>query len=89
MAAKAKNEATEALKQLTYLASALKAPRITEAASRLAEISANGKRLTSTQPLCPNPKGLHRCINRLGLGAAPLESNVTAAVSWRVILART
>ena len=35
--AKAKTDATEALKQLTYLASALKAPRITEAASRLAD----------------------------------------------------
>ena len=35
MAAKAKSEATEALTQLTYLASALKAPRITEAAARL------------------------------------------------------
>ena len=31
-----KTEATEALKQLTYLAAALKAPRITEAAGRLA-----------------------------------------------------
>src|SRR3954451_7194909 len=37
MAAKTKSGATEALKQLTYLASALKAPRITEAASRLAD----------------------------------------------------
>ena len=37
MAAKVKNEAAEALKQLTYLASALKAPRITEAAARLAD----------------------------------------------------
>ncbi len=36
MAAK-KNEAGEALKQVTYLASALKAPRITEAAARLAD----------------------------------------------------
>ena len=36
MAAKA-NGTSEALKQLTYLASALKAPRITEAASRLAD----------------------------------------------------
>src|SRR3954453_7211137 len=33
---KGKTEATEALKQLTYLAAALKAPRITEAAGRLA-----------------------------------------------------
>ena len=32
-----KNEAGEALKQLTYLASALKAPRITESAGRLAD----------------------------------------------------
>ena len=32
-----KNESSEALKQLTYLASALKAPRITEAAARLAD----------------------------------------------------
>lgn len=31
------NAATEALKQITYLASALKAPRITEAAGRLAD----------------------------------------------------
>jgi DNA replication protein DnaC len=37
MATKAKNDATEALKQLTYLAAALKAPRITEAAARLAD----------------------------------------------------
>ncbi len=37
MPAKTKNEATEALKQVTYLASALKAPRITEAAARLAD----------------------------------------------------
>lgn len=37
MAAKAKSEASDALKQLTYLASALKAPRITEAAGRLAD----------------------------------------------------
>ena len=37
MAAKAKSDTTEALKQLTYLASALKAPRITEAAGRLAD----------------------------------------------------
>ena len=37
MAAKAKSDATEALKQLTYLAGALKAPRITEAAGRLAD----------------------------------------------------
>ncbi|GAA1131487.1 hypothetical protein GCM10009630_31710 [Kribbella jejuensis] len=29
--------ATEALKQITYLAAALKAPRITEAAARLAD----------------------------------------------------
>src|SRR3954451_19386902 len=36
MAAKT-SEATEALKQLTYLAAALKAPRITEAAARLAD----------------------------------------------------
>ena len=36
MAAKA-NGTSEALKQLTYLASALKAPRITEAAARLAD----------------------------------------------------
>src|SRR3954449_2950630 len=34
---KAKTDATEALKQLTYLAAALKAPRITEAAARLAD----------------------------------------------------
>ena len=34
---KTKNDSTEALKQLTYLASALKAPRITEAAARLAD----------------------------------------------------
>ena len=31
------NDGTEALKQLTYLAAALKAPRITEAAARLAD----------------------------------------------------
>ncbi len=37
MAAKTKTEATEALTQLTYLAAALKAPRITEAAARLAD----------------------------------------------------
>ena len=37
MAPKAKTDATEALKQLTYLASALKAPRITEPAARLAD----------------------------------------------------
>src|SRR5919112_3126110 len=35
--ANSKSEATEALKQLTYLASALKAPRITESAARLAD----------------------------------------------------
>src|SRR6476646_8727050 len=34
---KPKNDASEALKQLTYLASALKAPRITEAAARLGD----------------------------------------------------
>jgi DNA replication protein DnaC len=34
---KAKTDASEALKQLTYLAGALKAPRITEAAARLAD----------------------------------------------------
>jgi len=34
---KAKADATEALKQVTYLASAMKAPRITEAAGRLAD----------------------------------------------------
>jgi DNA replication protein DnaC len=34
---KTKSDATEALKQVTYLASALKAPRITEAAARLAD----------------------------------------------------
>ena len=37
MAGKTKTDATEALKQVTYLASALKAPRITEAAARLAD----------------------------------------------------
>ena len=38
MAAKTKGgEATEALKQLTYLAASLKAPRIIEAAARLAD----------------------------------------------------
>src|SRR3954451_14724850 len=37
MAAKTKDGAAEALKQLTYLGSALKAPRITEAAGRLAD----------------------------------------------------
>ncbi len=37
MAGRAKTDTTEALKQLTYLASALKAPRITEAAARLAD----------------------------------------------------
>lgn len=37
MATTKKKEVTEALKQLTYLASALKAPRITEAAARLAD----------------------------------------------------
>ncbi len=37
MAAKTKSDAGEALKQLTYLAAALKAPRITEAAARLAD----------------------------------------------------
>src|SRR5829696_8966597 len=37
MPAKAKSDATEALKQRTYLASALKAPRITESAARLAD----------------------------------------------------
>ena len=40
MAGKAKSDAThrsEALKQVTYWASALKAPRITEAATRLAD----------------------------------------------------
>jgi hypothetical protein len=37
MAAKTKTDASEALKQLTYLASALKAPRITESAARLAD----------------------------------------------------
>jgi len=35
--AKSTSGATEAVKQLTYLASALKAPRITEAATRLAD----------------------------------------------------
>ena len=34
---KSKTDASEALKQLTYLATALKAPRITEAAGRLAD----------------------------------------------------
>src|SRR5919108_15727 len=34
---KTKSDATEALKQLTYLATALKAPRITESAARLAD----------------------------------------------------
>ena len=37
MAGKTKSDATETLKQLTYLASALKAPRITESAARLAD----------------------------------------------------
>ena len=37
MATKAKSDNSEALKQLTYLASALKAPRITESAARLAD----------------------------------------------------
>jgi len=37
MAGKTKTDATGALKQVTYLASALKAPRITEAAARLAD----------------------------------------------------
>ena len=37
MAAKMTNEAAQTRKQLTYLASALKAPRITEAAARLAD----------------------------------------------------
>src|SRR4051794_27496736 len=37
MPVKTKSDATEALKQLTYLAAALKAPRITEAAARLAD----------------------------------------------------
>src|SRR3954449_4683834 len=37
MPAKVTSNATEALKQLTYLAAALKAPRITEAAARLAD----------------------------------------------------
>ena len=37
MPSKTKNEQAEAIKSLTYLASALKAPRITEAASRLAD----------------------------------------------------
>ena len=37
MATKTNSDATETLKQLTYLASALKAPRITEAAGRLAD----------------------------------------------------
>ena len=37
MGAKAKSEAIGALKQLTYLASALKTPRITEAAGRVAD----------------------------------------------------
>ena len=34
---RAKSDATDALKQLTYLAAALKAPRIAEAAGRLAD----------------------------------------------------
>jgi DNA replication protein DnaC len=37
MAAKSTAQPTEAVKQITYLASALKAPRITEAAGRLAD----------------------------------------------------
>jgi DNA replication protein DnaC len=37
MAAKPNSDAIEALKQLTYLAAALKAPRITESAARLAD----------------------------------------------------
>src|SRR3954451_2860812 len=37
MAANSNSDATEALKQLTYLAAALKTPRITEAAGRLAD----------------------------------------------------
>jgi DNA replication protein DnaC len=37
MTGKAKSEVAEALKQLTYLAAALKAPRITDAAGRLAD----------------------------------------------------
>ena len=37
MAGKSRSDATEALKQLTYLAAALKTPRITEAAARLAD----------------------------------------------------
>ena len=37
MATKKSTDGTEALKQLTYLAGALKAPRITEAAARLAD----------------------------------------------------
>lgn len=37
MAAQTKSNPTEALKQLTHLADALKAPRIAEAAARLAD----------------------------------------------------
>ena len=46
MATKNKPAGPEALKQITYLPSALKAPRITEAAARLADHARERRALT-------------------------------------------
>ncbi len=77
MAATKNTASTEAVKQITYLASALKAPRITEAAARLADqardagwthedyLAAVLEREVSTR----NASGAHLRIRAAGFGA--------------------
>lgn len=77
MAATKNAASTEAVKQITYLASALKAPRITEAAARLADqardagwthedyLAAVLEREVSTR----NASGAHLRIRAAGFGA--------------------
>jgi hypothetical protein len=67
---RAKREATDALKQLTYLAGAFKAPRITEAAGRPAD-----------RPRLPPTLTLGSRARPHDLAQAALESPVQATTT--------
>ena len=88
MAGKAKTDATEALKQVTYLASALKAPRITEAAARLADHARDAgwtheeylAAILDREVAARNASGAQLRIRHAGFGARKTLDDFTAAV---------
>ncbi len=75
MAATKNTASTEAVKQITYLASALKAPRITEAAARLADQAVTrGGPMRTTSPRSSNAKCPPATPPAPTYGSAPRDS---------------